>query len=632
MYSPHLVVAGALHRFSLLLMLALPGSATTLLTVTTSSDAVNGDTSDADALRRDPGPDGISLREAVSVATQGLVVEFDGALADTTIFLGGPLPAITHPGVTIRGFARGDGEPAITISGAQQNETRGAFAVSAGDFHLSGLRIENVVRAAAVLVDASRGESGTLRGVHIEGMVFRHTASGPGSALTVTNGNVANRVARGITIVGNRFLQWDGCAVEILGQSTGGLITDVLIDRNVFQRGGASGCGIALGTTDTSASAAAAELVVSRNQISGYLNGSLGIGLGTQGTSATVSDVVIYDNEFRGTSFPIESVGSGQNGLTTRTSIISNRFLGNENGITLTNIGLPGRPPSSGNRHSEVLISANLTIGNSQTAMMLEGGGASSSGNLLSGVRIVNNVLARNGINAVIISGGGNGVENNVVDDVLLVNNTIEQATFYPLAIPSNFGTIVRNVRVINSILSTTNPLPILGEPPLAVRSCILHDTRYAGLDGNIAADPGFVAPFADDYRLRSGSPAIDSAAVDAAPAADVLCRERLTPDRGAYERNAPATVRLVQIVRGGGAGTVDVDHAGVPCESLGFARIDGYAPGSIVIMRAVPAPGSFLRSWGGDVDCIDGAVTLNADTLCTAVFEKPARRRAVRR
>ena len=39
-----------------------------MLTVSTPADVVNGDVSSPDALRADPGPDGIALREAIEAA------------------------------------------------------------------------------------------------------------------------------------------------------------------------------------------------------------------------------------------------------------------------------------------------------------------------------------------------------------------------------------------------------------------------------------------------------------------------------------------------------------------------------------------------------------------------------------
>jgi predicted outer membrane repeat protein len=65
-----------------------------------------------------------------------------------------------------------------------------------------------------------------------------------------------------------------------------------------------------------------------------------------------------------------------------------------------------------------------------------------------------------------------------------------------------------------------------------------------AGVDGlgNIAGNPVFVNPWADDFRLRSGSPGIDVGMTQGAPATDALGRTRPQGggvDMGAYEHVA---------------------------------------------------------------------------------------------
>lgn len=74
------------------------------------------------------------------------------------------------------------------------------------------------------------------------------------------------------------------------------------------------------------------------------------------------------------------------------------------------------------------------------------------------------------------------------------------------------------------------------GVAPLITYSCI--DTAYEGL-GNLIADPLFLDPANDGYRLQLGSPCIDTGAASGAPKTDILGAARPQGggfDMGAYE------------------------------------------------------------------------------------------------
>ena len=123
----------------LLLTLLVGASAATTLTaraaraatvtVTTAADVVNGDAVALQALRARPGPDGISLREALLAtnATPGpgrVFISFSPALAGKTIELVETLPPIARDRVTLSGLRSADGQPTITLDRSRVTTTR----------------------------------------------------------------------------------------------------------------------------------------------------------------------------------------------------------------------------------------------------------------------------------------------------------------------------------------------------------------------------------------------------------------------------------------------------------------------------------------------------------------------------
>jgi len=113
----------------------------TELIVATTADVVNGNTLTPDDLKRDPGPDGISLREAILACnnTPGPhTITFSQTIAGQVITPDTSLPVITQGQVAIAGIQSGDGQPAITIDA--RGLPIGGFSVLGSNFAVKRLR------------------------------------------------------------------------------------------------------------------------------------------------------------------------------------------------------------------------------------------------------------------------------------------------------------------------------------------------------------------------------------------------------------------------------------------------------------------------------------------------------------
>jgi len=121
----------------------------TVITVTNATMAINGDTSSVAALVANPGPDGISLQEAV-IATNNdpgtWNIQFAPALKGSTIVVdSGPnikgLSPLSGGNVTINGDIDSDGQPDITLT-SQSGPATGISVFSGGNT-LYGLALQN---------------------------------------------------------------------------------------------------------------------------------------------------------------------------------------------------------------------------------------------------------------------------------------------------------------------------------------------------------------------------------------------------------------------------------------------------------------------------------------------------------
>lgn len=119
-----------------------------VITVSTSSDATNGDVRTVAGLIANPGPDGITLREALQATNSDpgqYTIRFASALAGATIPVeSSPLPPLVGGDVTVEGDIDGNGKPDVTLRPGPRfppGEAQG-FQISSSGNRLHAITVE----------------------------------------------------------------------------------------------------------------------------------------------------------------------------------------------------------------------------------------------------------------------------------------------------------------------------------------------------------------------------------------------------------------------------------------------------------------------------------------------------------
>ena len=402
----------------------------TVITVTNATVAVNGDTSSVAALVANPGPDGISIQEAIMATNNDpgtWNIQFAPALKGSVIVVdsapGGTLSGLSGGNVTINGDINGDGQPDITLTTSQSGNTEG-ISVGSGGNTIYGLALQNFYYG--VWISAPPGAvGGTLSNITIGNLVltdiqFIGIAVNPGGApnqSTLDHVLITGNTISG-TVAGPRL----GIDLE-LGGTTGVTLQHVTIANNnmVLPRpdGAASG-GIALnaGAGIGSTNNQALDFLIANNAIS-VAPGSFGVRIATgvgagsanliDGVEVIANHVQLIDqtasaNELGGgisvavgdgasdDHFPsLRPIQYAENNIARNVSILSNTI--GESG----NFGINATAACCGNGNNT--IDKLSIVGNTATGVELIGGASGgyysrpTTGNTLSNVLIQANTI-----------------------------------------------------------------------------------------------------------------------------------------------------------------------------------------------------------------------------------------------
>lgn len=414
----------------------------TVITVTNATMAINGDTSSVAALVANPGPDGISLQEAVMATNNdpGMwVIQFAPALKGSTVVLDsgpiGGLAFLSGGNVTINGDIDGDGQPDITLT-SLSGAGVGIYVLSGGNT-LYGLALQNFtygVWISAPLPGQPGATGGTLSNITISNLVLSEIQNlgigvNPPSPASAANQSTLDHILiTGNTISGNA----DGPVVGIdleLGSTTGATLQQITIANNNIttpmpQAGGiAMNVGAGIGSMDNQA----LDILIANNTISAALpQFGIRIGEGLGSASGNLIDgVQIIANQIQVTG-PIPA-----------------NYPANQQILGINLAGGDGasdslQPPVLPIQYSENNIARNIAIlsntieGPVRNGIYVQGACCGNRNNTISALSILGNTITGATLYGMLLASGGNGsydegpTTGNELSHVLIHANTIQ--------------------------------------------------------------------------------------------------------------------------------------------------------------------------------------------------------------
>lgn len=364
------------------------------MTVTTNSDLSNGDTSSWISLQASPGPDGVSLREALEVTNSApgdYTIRFAQQLAGAAVQVGAgdDLPALTGGSVFINGDIDGDGKPDVTLSNVRPHEPN-AFAfglkISSSGNRLHALVLENF--SIGVFFRPLSGDGRyadnevsrvVFRGMHVAGIVQNSGVGAPGTELT-NNHWLRTR------LIGNTIeSKGDGIAL-FLYEAIGDVVEQLVVSDNAIRitESGGRGISIAVGGLAGSRDNRLSDAVISGNSIEGAAFAAIGVSSGELGASNnTVERLRVAGNRIR-----IDSPTTPEG--------FSRMAIGVAAGDGATDHNNPGTSPilyPENNVMRDVEIAGNTLTGRGGLSIAVSGGCCGAAGNFVTAVRIAGNTV-----------------------------------------------------------------------------------------------------------------------------------------------------------------------------------------------------------------------------------------------
>jgi len=394
-----------------------------VIMVTTSSDEINGDTSNVDALLKNPGPDGVSLREvlfALKSNSAPATVRFDPRLKGATVAVGSwdhnQLPPLAGGSLVITGDVDGDGQADVTLENKVGDSGPGhgifGFRVESSDNTLYALRM--VGWSNAVLFDAPSTHqvySGNSVAHMViergEGAIGLYSGKG-GDDQTYDNTDNAWVDTK---IIGNVVRARAGGIAIGLARSSGDRIERMVIQGNTVilsPPAGQNPMGISLaaGFWLNRQGHVIRDVLIADNYVEGPMETGLYIASGSVGSSGNlVERVRVSGNHIKQTT-PVRDNGAPRDAVTITT------------GDGASSYGHPQANPVVYPEHNvirDIWLTGNVLEGQGGQGVSVSAGCCGARQNTIEGIYILGNEMrgffpgSGDTISGVYVLGGGSG-------------------------------------------------------------------------------------------------------------------------------------------------------------------------------------------------------------------------------
>ena len=409
---------------------AAASSGATLL-VNNASEDFNGDTSNPSALIANPGPDGISLVEAV-VASEGTIefdtIRFDPSMMGAVIDFTDTMLVISHGNLLIDGDIDGDGVPDVTLDGSSGMMDNGFTIYGASHVMIKGMKAQNF-RKDGVLI-FTRPDNGLTSLEDI--VIYQSIFSGNLTAIDLNLGDRTFFTAQNIEIVENT-IQDNGSGISVIagmgGTPTDNVISGVsILSNQILDNDASGGVNVALFVSPAASYGALrnriSDLEIRGNHISGHPN-SVIIDASNQPycNNNTTDQVVIADNDIETDYVTIEFVN--ESGMYSSGNTMSNIVIA-DNRLTNGGIHFGGATAwaAHDNITSNVLIERNWIVGGLANGIYMVSASGGAYNNHLQNVTLRSNFIQNSTDAGIMLHATADG-SNNTISNVTITNQTL---------------------------------------------------------------------------------------------------------------------------------------------------------------------------------------------------------------